>query len=296
MKQEAEKIQNEADKDIQQNTSSTNNTGDVWQSADVYNLLMVGYDAGNKEVTSFEGMKYSRADCIIIVSINKKQKTIKLVSLSRATYVAIQGHGNKRINAAYEYGGPKLLIHTVENNYKIKINNFVAIDFAGFEALVDVLGGVKIWMTGMEADFAFNSSGHKDGDYKLNGHQALRYVRLRKTDSDRLRTGRQRRVLKAMFKDFKTKSLAEDLEFLEAALPYVTTDMTKAELISKITEAQAYLTYNLTDDIIPHNAVKLSLRDGKEVLILDWKETTDYAHKILYSGVSVTKTTPISIK
>lgn len=292
MKEEAEKIQNNADKDIQSNTSKS---GDVWYSSDVYNLLIVGYDAGNREATSFEGMKYSRSDCVIIASINKKQKTIKLVSLSRATYVAIEGHGNKRINAAYEYGGPKLLIHTIENNYKIKINNYIAVDFAGFEKLVDAMGGVTIWMSAIEADFAFDKTGLKAGDYHLNGHQTLRYVRLRKTDSDRLRTGRQRRVLKAMFKDFKKLSLTEDLEFLETALPYVTTDMTKAELVSKITEAQAYLNYTLSEDIIPHNAVKLSLRDGKEVLILDWKETTDYAHKILYTGVNVKKTTPIKL-
>ena len=292
MKQEAANIQNNADKDIQNNTSTK---GDVWYSSDVYNLLIVGYDAGNREVTSFQGMKYSRSDCVIIASINKKKKTIKLVSLSRATYVAIEGHGNKRINAAYEYGGPKLLIHTIENNYKIKINNYIAVDFAGFEKLVDAMGGVTIWMTKIEAEFAFNKTGLKDGDYTLNGHQALRYVRLRKTDSDRLRTGRQRRVLKAMFKDFKKLSLTEDLEFLETALPFVTTDMSKAELVSKITEAQAYLNYKLTEDIIPHDAVKLSLRDGKEVLILDWTKTTDYAHKILYEGVAVKKTTPVKL-
>lgn len=286
LKKEAAEIQQQADKDIQQNISKDN---DIWYSDDVYNLLIIGYDAGENEVVMFDGMQYPRSDCIIIASINKKKKTIKLVSLSRATYVAIEGYGNKRINTAHAFGGAQKLIHTIENNYKIKIDDYVSVDFKGFSKIVDAMDGVNVKMSAVEANFAFNKEDLKAGNYTLNGKQALRFVRLRHTDSDRQRTGRQRKVLTAIYNKFKTRSLSQQLDFMEAVLPYVSTDMSKGELVIRLTEAQAYLNYKLSEDIIPHNAIKLTLKEGKEVIILDWPETTAYVHKILYDGVDVEK-------
>ncbi|MBQ8784315.1 MAG: LCP family protein [Clostridia bacterium] len=286
LKQEAAVIQQQADKDIQQNI--TNDTS-IWYSDDVYNLLIVGYDAGEKEAVMFEGMQYPRSDSMIIASINKKKKTIKLVSLSRATYVAIKDHGNKRLNTAHAFGGAKTLIETIESNYKVRIDNYVSVDFKGFSSIIDAMNGVSVDMSAIEANYAFNKEDLKAGNYTLNGKQALRFVRLRQTDSDRQRTGRQRKVLTSIFDKFKTQSLTQQLDFMETVLPYVTTDMNKGQLSRRIAEAQSYLEYNLTEDIIPHNAIKLTLKEGKEVIILDWAETTSYIHKILYDGVEVKK-------
>jgi LCP family protein required for cell wall assembly len=278
-------IQKKANDDIDKNINSDG----IWQSDDVYNLLLIGYDAGDAEAVMFEGATLPRSDAIIIISVNKVKDTVKMVSLSRATYVAIPDHGNKRINTAHAYGGAKTLVDTIELNYKIKIDRYVSSDFNGFKAIVDALGGVTIDMTSTEADFAFNSEDKEAGTYTMNGTQALRYVRLRKTDSDRMRTGRQRKVLKAITQQAGDMDISEKLDFLDAVLPYVTTNFSKSELISKANELQTYLSWKMTQDIIPHNATELTMRDGKEVLILDWEETTEYIHSILYSGVSVKK-------
>lgn len=286
LKEEAANIQQEADKDIEQNLKNDNS---IWYSPDVYNVLLIGYDAGEQEVVMFEGMQYPRSDSIIIASINKKQKTIKLVSLSRATYVAIKDHGNKRLNTAHAFGGSKTLIETIESNYKIRIDNYVSVDFKGFSSIIDAMDGVDVDMSAVEANFAFNREDLKAGHYTLNGKQALKFVRLRQTDSDRQRTGRQRKVLKSIFDKFKTQTLAQEIEFMETVLPYVTTDMSKGLLIRRLSEAQSYLEFKMTEDIIPHNAIKLTLKEGKEVIILDWDETTGYIHKLLYSGVDVRK-------
>ena len=286
LKQEAAVIQQQADKDIAQNLE---NDTSIWHSKDVYNLLIIGYDAGEQEAVMFEGMQYPRSDSMIIASINKKKETIKLVSLSRATYVAIDGYGNKRLNTAHAFGGAKKLVETIENNYKIKIDNYVSVDFKGFSKIIDVMDGVSVDLSAIEANYAFNREDLKAGNYTLNGKQALKFVRLRQVDSDRQRTGRQRKVLKSIFDKFKTQTVAQELEFMETVLPYVTTDMTKGLLARKITEAQAYLDFKMTEDIIPHNAIKLTLKEGKEVIILDWAETTSYIHKILYDGVNVEK-------
>ena len=129
-----------ADKDISENIDDPR----MWYNDNIINILLIGRDLGH-------GSKYySRADSIIVVSINKLNNDIKLVSLSRATYVSIPGHGNARLNAAHAYGGSKLLIDTIEQNYKIRIDHYVSIDFNGFIKAIDALDGVDIALTESE--------------------------------------------------------------------------------------------------------------------------------------------------
>lgn len=278
-------VQQQANREIKENIESEG----AWYSDSVINILIVGYDAGDAEAVMFEGATLPRSDAVLIASINKVKKTVKLVSMSRATYVAIPNHGNKRLNTAHAYGGAKTLVETIELNYKIRIDRYITADFKGFKAIVDALGGVEVKMTKVEADFAFNTDTMSDGTYKLNGTQALRYVRLRKTDSDRLRTLRQRRVLTSIAGKAKKMNVAQKIMFMNNVLPYVTTNFMKSELLNKVSEYEIYLDWPLTQDIVPHNATQLTMKDGKEVLILDWEETTDYIHNILYSGVTVKK-------
>lgn len=283
--QVSKEVQKKANEDIEKNIKSD----DVWHSDDVYNVLVVGYDAGDDEAVMFEGATLPRSDAIMLVSVNKVRKTVKLVSLSRATYVAIPGHGNKRINTAHAYGGARMLVDTVELNYKIKIDHYISCDFNGFKAIVDCLGGVTIDMTQTEADFAFDDDTLPADKYTMNGKQALRYVRLRKTDSDRQRTSRQRKVMKEIYFQAKKMSTAQKLDFMNDVFPYVTTDFDKSELVSKLGEFNEFMDYPVTQDIIPHKATQLKMRDGKEVIILDWEETTDYVHSLMYKDVKVEK-------
>lgn len=282
----SKEIQKKANEDIKNNVEEAVTDG-IWYSKDVFNLLIVGYDAGDREAVMFEGADLPRSDAIIIASVNTVKKTVKLVSLSRATYAAIPGHGNKRINTAHAFGGAKTLIDTIEMNYRIKIDRFISVDFDGFKEIVDILDGVPVKLTAKEAQFAFDDNAKKAGTYTMNGKQALRYVRFRKADSDRARTGRQRKVLESIAAKAKKMSSAQTLDFMNKVLPYVTTNFTKSELIVKAGELPNYLSWPMTQDIIPHTATKLTMRDGKEVLILDWAETSSYVHSILYSGVQL---------
>lgn len=157
-----------ADKDISENIDDPR----MWYNDNIINILLIGRDLGH-------GSKYySRADSIIVVSINKLNNNIKLVSLSRATYVSIPGHGNARLNAAHAYGGSKLLIDTIEQNYKIRIDHYVSIDFNGFIKAIDALGGVDIALTESEVKalspiLKQNGSVVKGaGTYHLNGNEA----------------------------------------------------------------------------------------------------------------------------
>ncbi len=140
-----------------------------WYSDQVMNIMLFGYDYGSKSYP------YGRSDAMIVLSINKTAKKVKIISLSRTAYAAIPGYKNTRLSHAHGYGGPALAIRAIELNYKFKIDNFVACSFDSFKQIIDALGGVSISLTDAEAKvmrehFAgFRSS----GTYNLNGEQAL---------------------------------------------------------------------------------------------------------------------------
>ena len=233
-----------ADKDISKNIDDPR----MWYNDNIINILLIGRDLGH-------GSKYySRADSIIVVSINKLNNDIKLVSLSRATYVSIPGHGNARLNAAHAYGGSKLLIDTIEQNYKIRIDHYVSIDFNGFIKAIDALGGVDIALTESEvkALSPILKERHRSKvrrNLSPQRQQKPEYARLREIDSDRVRTERQRTILMAIFAKFKkmystenySTLLSKSTKFLDQVLPLVSTDFTKSEIISQATTYAGYL-------------------------------------------------------
>ena len=95
-------------------------------SKDVTNILLVGTDSRQK------GNKRSRTDTMVILSIDKKNKRLTMTSVLRDTYVKIPGVGKNRLNAAFVFGGPKLLFKTFEENFGIHLDKYVQIDFYNF--------------------------------------------------------------------------------------------------------------------------------------------------------------------
>lgn len=263
--------------------------GTVWYHKDVYNLLLIGSDTRNPKY-------YSRSDSMILISVNKQNQQIKMVSLLRAAYVNIPGHGNARLNAAYSYGGPQLLIDTIALNYKIHIDHYISVDFTAFQKIVDILGGIDMKLTEAEAealanDFAAAGLAVPDGagTYHMDGATTLKYVRLRSIDSDRNRTQRQRNVLNVIISKAKSMGINEGLQLLDEILPLVKTDMSKSTIVSQAANAMRYLKWNITQDTIPHTYPKLVNIDGTEVLLLDWDQTVSYIHKLLYPGLQPQK-------
>lgn len=268
--------QKDADTSIKKNYDD--NT--IWYNENIYNILLVGVDLGDYEKVTFKGQYLPRSDSMILISINKINNKINMVSLSRAAYVAIPGHGNKRLNTAYAFGGADLLIKTVEKNYKIYINKYITVNFEGFESIIDSIGGVDISMTKQEAKAVLGKS--KADTYNLSGKNALAYSRLRSIDSDRARTGRQRAVLNAIAYKAKAMSASQMMSTCKTLFPLVWTDFSNSEIISQATKAPSYLSMSIVEDVIPHKSTSLTMKDGKEVLILDWSDTRSYIHKLLY--------------
>src|SRR5699024_7875996 len=107
------------------------------KSNKVTNILLLGLDREHSG-------QNARSDSIMIASVDKKHKKIKLTSIMRDTYVDIEGRGMDKIGHAYAFGGPELSIKTVNQNFDMNIRDFLAIDFSGFESIIDSMGGVEI--------------------------------------------------------------------------------------------------------------------------------------------------------
>lgn len=216
------------------------NVAALASSPDVKNILFIGADK--------EKGGASRSDSIMIISVNKKVGRVIVTSILRDTHVDIPGECEAKINAAYAWGGANLLIKTIEQNFNIKIDGYAVVNFNMFTELVDGLGGIDIEVTEDEADYINNRHNYKketkpdhfeSGEsVHLNGYQALWYARIRKLDSDFMRTYRQRKVIAAIAENVKKELLTGNIFGListaKDVAPNIETSLSKSEFTSLI--------------------------------------------------------------
>jgi LCP family protein required for cell wall assembly len=226
---------------------------------------------------------------MILVSINKKSKQIVMTSIMRDSYVSIPGYGNTRINAAYAYGGEDLLIDTIEQNFKIQIDRYVAVNFFTFVDVVDAVGGVDITVTDAEAEQINAGSTTAKlpgaGTYHLNGSQALAYSRIRHVgNADYQRTERQRTVLEEIFNNMKGASLTELNDMLNVILPELRTDIKEGELFSlMLGYVSSYKDYEVVQCRVPYDGTITNLViNGAMVLGIDMEANQEYLRENIY--------------
>lgn len=210
----------------------------------VTNILLLGVETGKKDVYT------GRADSIIIASINKHTKTIKLISLLRDNYVTVPGWARDKLNAAYSRGGFPLLQQTIEKNFRLRIDKFIAVNFSAFSAIVDAMGGVDIELTEQELKYV-KVDGKTGGTYHLSGTQALNYSRIRKIGDDWGRTSRQRKVIRALMKKAKSISPVQYPGILNKLLDKASTNMERTEFLGYLVNAPGYLKYAVEEYHLP---------------------------------------------
>lgn len=189
-------------------------------------FLLIGVDS--------RGEKDSRADTIMLARYEPKEHKVKLASIMRDSYVKIPHykHGFHKINAAYYYGGSKLMKETIKENFYITVDYVAVIDFQGFVKMVDLLApeGIEVDVKEeMITDMSIpvNNSGKQ----KLHGEDLLKYVRFRHDDeNDFGRVERQQQVI-SQLKDSVVErvtninGLLTLPELMEEGMQYVETDM-----------------------------------------------------------------------
>lgn len=228
-----------------------NNGGELYSSKNVINVLLVGLDSKN-------ALQYGgNSDSLILVSLNKKTEKISMCSFFRDSWCYMNVGGTDRyakINSSYFHGGPDALIDTIERNFKIDIDYYVAVDFTSFRDIIDALGGITVPVQEYEAAYInkTNPDFHIEAGeaVTLTGKQALIFARIRKSDydSDVSRTRRQRQVITSLIESAKKASLSQLNNTLDALFKYVKTDLTKSQILSYAAQALAkgWLSYEIT--------------------------------------------------
>ena len=200
--------------------------------SDVVNILLIGQDRRINETRQ-------RSDAMILCTFNMDTETLTMTSFLRDTYVTLPKYngvyyGKNRLNLPYLIGGFEMLNDCLEQNFGVEVDHNVEVDFSGFKAVIDALGGVDLELTAGEAQIV---EGDLQAGYNhLDGGQALMYARIRKLDDDFERTNRQRNVLMAVIEKTKNLGLGDILRLVDAALPVITTDMEKSDIISYLTK------------------------------------------------------------
>ena len=261
-----------------------NNGGEKMYSKNVINVLLCGIEGRSGDASS------GNSDSMILISVNKKEKKITMTSLLRDSWSYIKVPKSNgtitdyyfKMNAAYNRGGPATLIETIENNYKIEIDQYIAVDFTSFPKLIDALGGVTVEVLDYEAKYIRRTSKQKDfpsGVAKLNGTQALIYSRIRKcdADSDLSRTRRQRTVIKSLINSAKTATNGQLLNAFKQAAPYLRTGYSQSEVISLIAQAytQGWMDYEMVELMLPNEDYVDRL--GTYINPTCWAWVVDYA-------------------
>ncbi|MDO4547173.1 MAG: LCP family protein [Clostridia bacterium] len=207
---------------------TTGTVGDIFNSLlpggaplGYVNVLLLGVDDASAST--------QRTDTMIIATITNAGD-IRLTSIMRDMLVSVEGHGARKINSAYAYGGADLAVKTVNDNFDMNISRWAVVDFSDFAALIDEIGGVRLAITRAEMDEMNKKNGHQLATYGedvlLDGVQALRYVRIRKIDSDYQRTNRQRRLLTSVFNSIREiKDPIRLISIANSARKYVSTNV-----------------------------------------------------------------------
>jgi len=182
------------------------------------NILMVGSDS---RISAGDPSQWvagaQRTDAIMVLHLPADRSGATIISIPRDSWVDIPGHGKAKINAAFSWGGPPLMIRTVEQYTHVRIDHFAVLDFTGFVSITDALGGVKITIPKSTHDMRSN---FKAGTYVMDGKTALNYVRQRHglPGGDFDREKRQQNWIRAVARQMLSKGTLTDPTMLTNAL------------------------------------------------------------------------------
>ncbi|MCF2526873.1 LCP family protein [Yinghuangia soli] len=194
------------------------------------NFLLVGLDSRNDMPTTGRNAKgplwqegMQRSDATMLLHLSADRRSAYIVSVPRDTWVAIPGRGEAKVNAAFSWGGPPLLIDTVQRLTDIRVDHFAAIDWEGFKRLTDALGGVDVEVS-EDVPAGEDNRAWTAGRHHMDGAEALSYVRERKglPRGDLDRVERQQNFMRAVFEELLSGGKLSDPLGLPGLLDAIT--------------------------------------------------------------------------
>lgn len=260
---------------------------------DVTNILLLGIDSRDKDRID------ERSDAMMILTINKTQKKIKLTSLQRDMLVPIPGMANmNKINSANVFGGPELAMQTVSNILRLNIDKYAIVNMYGLETIVDVVGGIEIKVPADAIPFVnknieYTNKIYKDtaaspmivsaGEQMLDGRQSVAYARNRSTSGgDYDRMNYQQEVIQGIYTRFLDVGFGDKLNMLNEGLSHVTTNLTKNEMLGMMQSVLPILDNEIEKLIIPIEGYHLHYSGAAWLNLCDFNGMIPIVQEFIY--------------
>lgn len=269
---------------------------DIKEYKMIENILLIGLDGTNDKFPK-------RSDTMIILTIDKLNKSLKLTSLARDTLVKISGRGEEKLTHAYAYGQEELLMQTINENFDLDIKDYAVVNFKSFIDIVDIIGGVDINVNEKEIHhlnevikecYGVNHEDTKNieyitssGNHNLNGYQALAYARIRKLDTIYKRDERQRLILTNIAHKLSDVSISKYLQIAKSILRHIKVNIAFNKIIDLAFIAHELASYDISQLEFPISEYREEGRIGeKGTYVVKWdkNKNIELLHQFIYGN------------
>lgn len=260
--------------------------GDLFYSEDIINILLIGTD---ERTSNFSAN--ARGDTCMLLSLNKKKHTVKLVSFERGMGVPILSGAYEGqydwLTHTFRYGGADLMMREIQECFRIKIDRYIRVNMKTFIDGINVIGGITVTLSQAEADYInkTDTQNVSAGVNHLNAEAALTYARCRSIDSDWIRIQRQRNVISAAMNQIKDLNIFEFNNTLNTVLPLVQTNLTEGEITGLLLLAPKFKGAEIEGMTIPTKGTYGSMTGlgGRNLFSVDFKTNTEILHDFITS-------------
>ena len=269
---------------------------DIKEYKMIENILLIGLDGTNDKFPK-------RSDTMIILTIDKLNKSLKLTSLARDTLVKIPGRGEEKLTHAYAYGQEELLMQTINENFDLDIKDYAVVNFKSFIDIVDIIGGVDINVNEKEIHhlnevikecYGVNHEDTKNIEYitksgvqRLNGYQALAYARIRKLDTIYKRDERQRLILTNIAHKLSDVSISKYPQIAKSILRHIKVNIAFNKIIDLAFIAHELASYDISQLEFPISEYREEGRIGeKGTYVVKWdkNKNIELLHQFIYGN------------
>ena len=269
---------------------------DIKEYKMIENILLIGLDGTNDKFPK-------RSDTMIILTIDKLNKSLKLRFLARDTLVKIPGRGEEKLTHAYAYGQEELLMQTINENFDLDIKDYAVVNFKSFIDIVDIIGGVDINVNEKEIHhlnevikecYGVNHEDTKNieyitssGNHNLNGYQALAYARIRKLDTIYKRDERQRLILTNIAHKLSDVSISKYPQIAKSILRHIKVNIAFNKIIDLAFIAHELASYDISQLEFPISEYREEGRIGeKGTYVVKWdkNKNIELLHQFIYGN------------
>lgn len=269
---------------------------DIKEYKMIENILLIGLDGTNDKLPK-------RSDTMIILTIDKLNKSLKLTSLARDTLVKTPGRGEEKLTHAYAYGQEELLMQTINENFDLDIKDYAVVNFKSFIDIVDIIGGVDINVNEKEIHhlnevikecYGVNHEDTKNieyitssGNHNLNGYQALAYARIRKLDTIYKRDERQRLILTNIAHKLSDVSISKYPQIAKSILRHIKVNIAFNKIIDLAFIAHELASYDISQLEFPISEYREEGRIGeKGTYVVKWdkNKNIELLHQFIYGN------------